>query len=229
MPSQKMIGGNIISDADPLQVRSLGVGTGAADLGKAEDAPHTSGDVGLMVLGVRNSALVALTNTDGDYSPFAVDDRGRLLSGLSSAAFADGDANGIARIVFFGGSGQALAVHPALYNGATLDRQRTPNVFKPIAPTAVAAGTGITIWTPAAGKKVRLMGYCLSVTVAADVIFGDNAVGTVIFRTGILAANNAHEAPSLGNGVLSSAANNVLKLDVSASGTVQGVCWGTEE
>lgn len=53
-------------------------GTAATNLGKAEDATHTTGDTGVMALGVRNDAAAAFTSTDGDYSPLSVDSRGVL-------------------------------------------------------------------------------------------------------------------------------------------------------
>jgi hypothetical protein len=120
---------------------------------------------------------------------------------------------------------------PMLFNGANFDRGRTPAVFKDLPSTAVTAGTGITVWTPAAGKKFRLMGFCLSASVAASIIFGDNAVGTILFRTPALAAAGVIVvgADMLGNGKLSAAANNVLKLDVTATGNVAGFIFGTEE
>lgn len=58
---------------------ALSAGTAAGSLGKAEDAPHTSGDVGVMALGVRNDNSTTLTNTDGDYSGIAVDLAGRVM------------------------------------------------------------------------------------------------------------------------------------------------------
>jgi hypothetical protein len=128
------------------------------------------------------------------------------------------------------GTGRALGAAPFLYNGATFDKARTTAIIKPIAPTAVTAATGITVWTPTSAKKFRLLGWALSVTVAGEIIFGDNAVGTVIARTGLLPAAIAQQAPpNLGNGFLSAAANNVLKLDVTVSATVQGFVFGTEE
>lgn len=42
----------------------------------AEDAAHTSGDLGTEVLAVRNDALAARSGTDGDYTPIAVDAAG---------------------------------------------------------------------------------------------------------------------------------------------------------
>ncbi|MFY9586678.1 MAG: hypothetical protein WAT66_04400 [Actinomycetota bacterium] len=59
-------------------------GTSATSLGKAEDAPHTSGDVGIMALGVVNTAFTARA-ADSDYIPLATDLRGNLiLSGATS-------------------------------------------------------------------------------------------------------------------------------------------------
>lgn len=51
-------------------------GTGATNLGKAEDAAHTSGDVGVLGLAVRNDSLAALAGTDLDYTPHATNSRG---------------------------------------------------------------------------------------------------------------------------------------------------------
>ena len=48
-----------------------------------EDTQHSSGHVGVMPLGVRNDTNAVLSDTDGDYTPFAVDDRGRLKTLIS--------------------------------------------------------------------------------------------------------------------------------------------------
>jgi hypothetical protein len=48
-------------------------GTAAANLGKAEDAAHASGDTGVMPLLVRKDSNSQLTSADGDYSPQAAD------------------------------------------------------------------------------------------------------------------------------------------------------------
>lgn len=58
--SQPVSGTVAVSDVTP--------GTQATDLGKAEDALHTSGDVGVMGLAVRNDTISALSG-DGDYTP----------------------------------------------------------------------------------------------------------------------------------------------------------------
>lgn len=46
--------------------------------GFSEDTAHTSGDVGVMVFGVRNDAGTALAGTTGDYIPFSMDSSGAV-------------------------------------------------------------------------------------------------------------------------------------------------------
>lgn len=56
-----------------------------------EDAPHVSGDKGVMALVVRKDAATALAGTDGDYSPLQVDASGalRVVGGTSSTQYAE--------------------------------------------------------------------------------------------------------------------------------------------
>lgn len=65
-------------------------GTGATNLGKAEDAAHTSGDVGVMALVVQKTTAAA-TASDGDYAPPQVDGTGylRTIDKLSEAAISN--------------------------------------------------------------------------------------------------------------------------------------------
>jgi len=66
-------------DIGDIDVTSVVPGTGATNLGKAEDAGHTTGDVGVFNLGVRvDSPNVALTNTNADYSPITTNKLGSL-------------------------------------------------------------------------------------------------------------------------------------------------------
>lgn len=46
--------------------------------GFAEDVAHTSGDVGVMILGVRNDAGTTLAGTTGDYIPLSMDSSGAI-------------------------------------------------------------------------------------------------------------------------------------------------------
>lgn len=93
----------------------------------------------------------------------------------------------------------------------------------------VTAGTPATVWTPAAGKKFRLVGYAVSVSAAAGVLFKEGAGNTQIFRTPTLAINTPHELDRIAEGILSATVDNALKVDTTANATVTGSCWGYEE
>jgi hypothetical protein len=115
-------------------------------------------------------------------------------------------------------------------DGANYTRIRTANVFKDITATAITAGTPLSIWTPAGGKKFRLMGWSISADAACSLIFKYGGTPTTMFRTEKLAANGiSQSAPNLGNGSMPGAANDVLKLDVTANATVSGYVFGCEE
>jgi hypothetical protein len=92
---------NLITDnSGRLWVRvaisdSLTPGTAAANLGKAEDAAHTTGDTGVFALGVRNdAAATAFSGTNGDYTPIGVTAQGEVLTaqGFSYSHIAAGQA-----------------------------------------------------------------------------------------------------------------------------------------
>ncbi len=62
----------------PADVVAVVPGTGATNLGKAEDAVHASGDTGVAVLAVRKDTAAALAGADGDYAVLEVDANGAL-------------------------------------------------------------------------------------------------------------------------------------------------------
>lgn len=65
-------------DIGDVDILSVIPGTGASNLGKAEDSAHTSADVGVMSLVVRRDADTTLVGADGDYSPLQVNVNGAL-------------------------------------------------------------------------------------------------------------------------------------------------------
>lgn len=117
----------------------------------------------------------------------------------------------------------------ALYNGATFDRQRTPNIFKPQNAAAIAATPGTAIWTPAVGKKFRLMRVVLTSSVAGNLVLTDASGGTIIAVIPVTAA--AAGVPfDLGNGYLSGTVNNALfAFNSGGAATISGTLVGTEE
>jgi hypothetical protein len=52
----------------------------------AEDTPHVTGDLGTLALGIRNDANVAISGTDGDYTPLNVFSSGILKVGIVSSS-----------------------------------------------------------------------------------------------------------------------------------------------
>ena len=65
-------------DIGDVDVTSIVPGTGATNLGKAEDAIHVSGDTGVMALAVRKDTATNMADADGDYTPLLTDGNGRL-------------------------------------------------------------------------------------------------------------------------------------------------------
>jgi hypothetical protein len=146
-----------------------------------------------------------------------------------SAAGVDGLGNFGGVITTTGGavSSAPLYTLPMLFNGATWDRPRARSKF--VSLSAVDITTIATVWTPAGGKKFRLMGGSISVSSACNILFEDNAGGSTIVRTPKLLVDTPYNF-DLGNGILSGAANRVLKATAS-TGTVAitGHLYGTEE
>jgi hypothetical protein len=61
-----------------VNIDTMIAGTSATALGKAEDAAHTSGDTGVMALGVQQTTQTPLAGTTGDYAPPLMDGNGSL-------------------------------------------------------------------------------------------------------------------------------------------------------
>ena len=132
--------------------------------------------------------------------------------------------------ISYDGSINPLAVALSVWgNSSQTFGMRTPAVFKPLA--AVAIATEVTIWTPAANKKFRLMGGRVASSVVGNVTLRDNTAGTIIAVVPCGVAGVAYPifGPNAGNGILSAAANNVLTATGPALATLSGTVFGTEE
>jgi hypothetical protein len=126
---------------------------------------------------------------------------------------------------------------------------RTPAIFKTASVPATASGN-TAVWTPAAGKKFRLMRFQITAqNIAATtatlltISFQDGSTGITIGTYDVLMPAVANLVSGimqvsawvdLGNGVLSAAANNVLNANISATvtgatGTFRVNACGTEE
>lgn len=184
---------------------SLTPGTAAANLGKAEDAVHASGDTGIFVLAVRKDTAAALAGMDGDYIPLIVDASGRLhvASELpDAAALADDAANPTTPMV---GAAQLG------FDGTAWDRLRTMSVISssgsqfsttgiPITGLAVQNGNTTAVGVQAAGSLTDGNAGLTSLPVAArswngasyDALRG-NIAGTLLASAARTATTNSSD------------------------------------
>ena len=98
-------------------------------------------------------------------------------------------------------------------------------IIKTRANASITAGSPAAIWTPASGKKFNVVQGQLSLSVAGQIILKDGT--TEILRSPQLAAAGVW-AFALEGAKLSAAADNVLNIDVSATGSVGGWVGGEE-
>lgn len=99
------------------------------------------------------------------------------------------------------------------------------STIKNRADDAITAATPEAGWTPAVGKKFVLVKGQLSLSVAGQIILKDDT--TEILRSPQLAAGGVWDF-DLGGGLYSAVADNVLNIDVSATGNVGGWLGGEE-
>jgi len=119
-------------------------GTGATNLGKAEDGAHTSGDTGVFALSVYRSTPTQAAGTTADYSALITDQNGRLYvnSAIDSSAMS---AAGAALTPKF------AAIAASSSGNNTLVAAVTSNKIRVLALYLVSAGTTTVKFQSAAG------------------------------------------------------------------------------
>ena len=135
-------------------VTTLIPGTAAENLGKAEDAGHSNGDVGVMALAVRNDTQTSLANVTGDYIPLTTDAEGGLWiagSQTEDAIHFTGDRG----VVVFGVRRDSLGT-----SLATSDGDYEPHLFDSVGRLWV---NGSTVNQPVTGT-VAISSITTSVT-----------------------------------------------------------------
>ncbi len=174
---------------------------------RARITSYTSGTITISAHGTANNGSGFVTTINGAAGAVAVLSTADGLTSVQPALFSNS--------------------FPMLYNGATSDRQRTPATFKTFTISS-ALGAETAIWTPASGKKFRVMGWSIYSDTATAITLRDNTAGSVIYRTGA-SANAPIHSPPFGNGILSTSANNVLTIQATTAATFSGTVFGTEE
>jgi hypothetical protein len=103
------------------------------------------------------------------------------------------------------------------------DYPRRAAVFKSF---DFVAGTGtVNVWTPASGKRFRLLQAVVTTDVACTLSFQDQGTTFAVART----AAGQPLVLSFGNGYLSTAVNRLLQIQRGTSATLTGTVMGVEE
>jgi len=165
-------GTNNIGDVDVLSVIP---GTGATNLGKAEDAAHGAGDTGVMALAVRRDANTSLVGTTNDYAPLQVDALGYLkVTAISQSTLVVG---GVAA------TDAAVSGNPVYVGGRSSD----------VVPAAVTADSEVVpVWLTREGAQI--VGTEKSSTAGAK-----SNVSVAAASTTVLASNTSRKAFSIFN------------------------------
>lgn len=109
-----------IVGAPNVNVLSVIPGTGATNLGKAEDSVAASGDTGVFSLGVANEAQSTLA-ADGDYIGRAADTKGNtIVTGPTAANTARTTATKVVTVQNVDASGNVLPASPVLGAGSAM-------------------------------------------------------------------------------------------------------------
>jgi len=192
-------------------------GTGATSLGKAEDAVHATGDVGVMALAVRQDSEASLVSASGDYSPLSVDSTGKLRSNVSGSVAHDAvDAGNPVKI-----GGKASSSAPA--DVATGDRVDAyfdlkgrlkvdgSDVTQPVSAASLPLPTGAATsanQTTANASLATLAGAVAGTEMQVDVLTlpalpaGNNNIGDVDIASSVLptgASTSANQSTIIGH------------------------------
>lgn len=191
-------------------------GGASTNLAKAEDAAHTSGDQGVMMLAVRNDTPAALAGTTLDYIPLTTDSVGRLhvvLAGASSMPGALSTTDSVSAVrtgdsVMWGG----VAYTPV---HAQIDR--------------ATAADGAAVVTKTASRKIVVLSYffiCASANTARWVSSTTDTTGTgtptLLTPFMSFAANSGPNCGASEYGHVISNSGDSLKLELSGATQVSG-------
>lgn len=196
-------------DIGDVDILSIVPGTGATNLGKAEDAAHTTGDTGVMGLAVRRDADTTLVGTDGDYAPLQVDANGYLKVEI----FDGGGSHTIDGTVTASNTAGDVA-HDSADSGNPV---KVGGVGRIAHPTAVAGGDRADLYMDDLGRVVTVLG------VPRDLIAHNQITLTSTTETTLLAAGGAGVIHDLVYLKLSNSSGTAVRVDIrdDTAGTVR--------
>lgn len=222
------------TDIGDVDVISVVPGTGATNLGKAEDAAHNDGDVGVMGLTVRKDTAAALGGADGDYQPLITDANGRLHVIASGGVAHDAaDSGNPTKIGGKARTTNPTAVADADRVDATFDdigRQVTVGSIRDLKSTqqtTITSSTSeTTVLTAVASTFLDVYGVIVTNTsaTATEVTFKDSTTGTTRFvisapandtRGFMLPESAAHNQATVNNNWTATCADSVASIEIT--------------
>jgi hypothetical protein len=184
-------------DIGDVDVTSVTPGTAAANLGKAEDVAHASGDTGVMLLAVRRDANTSLVDATGDYAPLQVDANGALkVAGSSGTTQYTEDAASA--------GAESLCLMGAVRQDTLASSTSTDGDYATVKVNSVgalyvtgSAGTAIqvddAVFTPAT-SNVAMVGFTADETATDSVNEGDGGAARMTLDRKVIVADYAHTA-----------------------------------
>lgn len=162
-----------VNSAGVLQVAS---GTGASDLGKAEDSVHASGDIGVMALGVRQDTPAATAGTSGDYQPSISDANGNTWTSLGTKIAGEDLTNDVLKV-------EVRNTSTYIITATTTTIKTGAGVLHSITVEGGTAGT-ITVYDNTAASGTKLADFSSTNALATYLL-------DVAFATGLTVVTSA--------------------------------------
>ena len=137
-----------LAAASSVAVTSVVPGTGATNLGKAEDAAHTTGDTGVAILAKRTDTAASSAGTDGDYATVNQDSLGHVWTREGYAPGYEDNTVGVAKT-------EQRFSYANITSATTTTVKSGSGFLHAVNVNTTAAGT-ITIYDNTAGSGTKI-------------------------------------------------------------------------
>lgn len=213
-------------DIGDVDITSIIPGTGATNLGKAEDAVHNTADTGVFILGVANEAQ-STRAADGDYIGIATDTKGNTIA-IGNVAHDTADAG--APIKVGAKAITSLATTTLVSSGDRTDNQSDLDGVIIVRNSATlgdikserttntdGVSTASAVFTAVASTKNYIRAFTVYNSSATDgyLDIRDGTAGTVLWTCPLPAGGGATMASN--EPLFRTSANTALAYDVSAA------------
>jgi len=151
-------------------------GTGATNLGKAEDTVHSSGDTGVMMLSVRQDTPTALAGADGKYAPLQVGANGNLHVNLGTKIRGEDETNDVMKV-------EQQMTYTNIVSATTTTVKSGAGFFHALVINKLVGSDIITIYDNTAGSGTKIATLTFPATLLNDP--GRTVFYNVKFSTGL--------------------------------------------